>query len=354
MTDRRRFLGTLLAASAMPRLSWADAGSPAFLAAARERNGAYALFGLTARGEDLFRVPLPGRGHAGAAHPERPEAVVFARRPGTYALVLSCVGGHVRHRLAAPEGRAFNGHGAFSLGGDRLYTSEVIAETGEGRIGLWDRNAGYRRVGDIPSHGIGPHEIRRMPGSELLVVANGGIHTQPGGREKLNIPTMAPNLSYVAPDGTLRQQIAPAHHMQSIRHVSISATGLVAFAMQWQGDLLETPPLLGLHRLGDAAPVWAQAGERHFAMKGYVGSVSFFARDSRVAISSPWGGRVQIFDAKGRYLEELRRTDVCGLAAEGRALVVTDGLGTFATVEHGRFTGHTKAPRSWDHHIVPL
>ena len=91
MTTRRSFLAGLLAAASAPSLSWADAGSPAYLAAAKEPSGTYALFGLAASGQDVFRIALPDRGHAAAAHPPAPEAVAFARRPGTFALVIDCV-----------------------------------------------------------------------------------------------------------------------------------------------------------------------------------------------------------------------------------------------------------------------
>ena len=98
MGTRRGFLAGLFAASALPRLSWADAGDPCYLAAAKERDGGYALFGLDGQGRDLFRIALPDRGHAAAAHPVAPEAVAFARRPGTFALVIDCVTGAVAHR----------------------------------------------------------------------------------------------------------------------------------------------------------------------------------------------------------------------------------------------------------------
>ncbi|MEC7299045.1 MAG: DUF1513 domain-containing protein, partial [Pseudomonadota bacterium] len=145
MTTRRGFLASLLAASTMPRLSWADAGNPAYLSAAREGDGGYALFGLSETGADVFRIPLPGRGHAATAHPTAPEAVAFARRPGTFALVIDCVTGHVAHRLESPSGRHFYGHGAFVAGGDILCTTENDIDSGEGRIGFWSRREGYAR-----------------------------------------------------------------------------------------------------------------------------------------------------------------------------------------------------------------
>ena len=358
MTSRRAFLGTLLAASAVPRLGWADAGDPAFVAAAQEPDGGHALFGLTAEGADCFRVPLPARGHAAAAHPERPEAVAFARRPGTYALVLNCATGAVVRRLSTPPGREFNGHGAYSLDGDTLYTSEVAAETGEGRIGLWSRSAGYRRIGEIASNGIGPHEIRRLPGVETLVVANGGIRTGPGDREKLNLDTMAPNLTYLSPNGAVVATVAlpSASHHASIRHLSVSRSGLVAFAMQWEGEVAEAPALLGLHRVGDPAPRLARApGDLHGAMQGYAGSVAFFDADRSVAISSPKGGRAQIFSAAGDFEYEIPRPDVCGLAASpDGALVLTDGHGTFLATRAGRPSSHLRSDRAWDNHLVAL
>lgn len=357
MTTRRSFLGSLFAASALPALSWADAGSPAFVAAAQEPDGGFALFGLSATGQDTFRIALPARGHAAAAHPTSPEAVAFARRPGTYALVLDCAAGSIISRLSTPDGREFNGHGAFSLDGDTLYTSEVVAETGEGRIGLWSRAKGYARIGEIASGGIGPHEIKRLAQSEVLVVANGGIRTGPGDREKLNLDSMMPNLSYLLPSGEILQtlSLAPDQHHASIRHLSIGPNGLVAFAMQWEGDLEQAPALLGLHRQGDAAPQLAKAPDAlHAMMQGYAGSVAFFANGTEVAISSPKGGRAQVFGSDGAFHYEIVRTDVCGLATGQDGLVLTDGLGTFALARNGSFIGHAKANRAWDNHIVAL
>ena len=357
MTTRRGFLAGLLAAGTWPRLTWADAGSPAFIAAAQEPDGGYALFGLSTDGDDLFRIPLPGRGHAATAHPDVPEAVAFARRPGTFALVINCVTGDLTQQLTAPEGHAFSGHGVFSLDGETLYTSEVVEETGEGRIGIWSRSDGYHRRGDIASGGIGPHEIRRLPGSETLVVANGGIRTTPGGREKLNIATMRPNLTYLAPDGTVQQQIALAEeaHQASIRHLALTATGLVAFAMQWEGDVNAAPPLLGLHRLGDAAATLAVApGGEHAALAGYIGSVAVFDGEQSIAVSSPRGGRVQIFGTDGTYRRTILRDDVCGLAGLGQALVMTDGFGTFVQTLDGKPVSHRSANRAWDNHMVAV
>jgi hypothetical protein len=349
---RRQFLGALIASAGVPALSWADAGDPMFLAAAREADGAYALFGLDQAGQDLFRIPLPTRGHAATAHPSVPEAVAFARRPGTYALVIDCVGGAVTHRLQAPKGRHFYGHGAFIADGDLLVTSENDIATGQGVLGLWSRREGYRRVGERASGGVGPHEILHL-GNDILAVANGGIHTHPDrGREKLNLGTMRPNLSYVTLDGVQEVvTLAPELHQLSIRHLAAQG-GQVAFAMQYQGDPSDEVPLLGLHRRG-AAPVLAQADfPEQLAMKGYAGSVA--SAGDEVASTSPRGGRVHLFDRAGGFVRSTLRRDVCGVSAGAQGLVVTDGMGGVLRLDAEGARALRKAPRAWDNHLIRL
>jgi hypothetical protein len=75
---------------------------------------------------------------------------------------------------------SFRTHGAFSSDdGAIVYTTANDFETLEGRIGLWHAANGYARIGGIPSGGIGPHDLMRLPGSESLLVANGGMATHP-------------------------------------------------------------------------------------------------------------------------------------------------------------------------------
>jgi len=356
MTTRRAFLASLLATGAAPGLGWAAAGNPAYLAAARDASGGFALHGLDADGQSLFAIPLPARGHAGAGHPACAEAVAFARRPGTFALVVDCARGRVAHRLSPPTGQHFNGHGCYARDGTRLYTAEQRSDTSAGRIGVWDVAAGYRRIGDFASGGIGPHEIHLMPDGATLAIANGGIATAPSDRRKLNIDTMRPNLSYLDLAGTVleRVKLDPDLHQNSIRHLSLRNDGLVAFALQWEGADGAAPPLLGLHRRG-AAPVLAQAplaAER--AMQGYAGSVAFSGNDHEVAITSPRGGRLHRFSAKGRFLGAVSRADVCGLAPRADGFLLSDGLGGVLALEGPTPRPLSQHRMSWDNHIVSL
>ena len=202
--DRRRALrllagglaGPLLPASVGARATARD--TPLYLSARAEAGGGFRVSGFAADGASLFDLPLPGRGHSFAVRPGGREAVQFARRPGGFALVLDLARGAIARPVKAPPDRHFYGHGVFSRDGRLLYATESDFENERGVIGIYDAERGYKRQGELPSHGIGPHEIALLSDGETLVVANGGIATHPDlPRVKLNLPTMAPSLCFV-------------------------------------------------------------------------------------------------------------------------------------------------------------
>lgn len=352
MPSRRAFLAGLTAL-ALPKTTWADVGNPTHLAAARQGE-TYVLHGLTAEGSSLFALPLPTRGHAAAAHPARPLAVAFARRPGSFALVVDCSRGAEIARLTPAEGRQFNGHGTFSADGSMLYTSEVVAETSEGRIGLWDGQT-FARIGEWKSGGIGPHDLRLMQDGSLIV-ANGGIATDPRDRAKLNIATMQPNITQLSPGGeVLARADLPDLRQNSIRHLALGPQGQIAFAMQWEGDPAEVVPLLGLWTPGSTPRLCPAPESDAHRMKGYAGSIACNAAGN-IALTSPKGGVVQIFEAAtGAFVVSHAQTDVCGIAPLGRdTFLFSSGTGAVAelSLSGARRLGQTRA--QWDNHIVTL
>lgn len=351
MATRRGFLAGL-AALTLPVPSWADVGSPRFLAAGKLGDG-FVLHGLSALGETTFAIDLPGRGHAACAHPARPIAVAFARRPGTFAVVLDCLSGAVIDQLVPPEGRQFNGHGVFSADGEVLFTSEVIAETSAGRIGLWGL-PDFRRIGEWDTGGIGPHDVKRLPDGQL-VVANGGIQTDPDDRSKLNLDRMRPNLSVLAQDGSLASQAELASDLwqNSIRHLAVNPQGQVAFAMQWEGDPSEAVPQLGLWQPGDEPVLCPPDPTEAFRMQGYAGSVAMTA-DGQIAVTSPRGGVVMIHDAKGVPLATHARADICGIAAMEDGFMASDGTGALWSCTTAQIAPLRLEGPQWDNHLVPL
>lgn len=350
---------TLLAASAASIAvgeTWAEAGGAVFVSAARTGAGDYALCGLSARGDIVFSHKLPSRGHAAAAHPRRAEAVAFARRPGRFGIVLDCATGDITHRLTPPPGRHFYGHGAYSADGETLLTTENDFETGEGRIGVWAASEGYRRIGERPSGGIGPHEIIRLPDGGFAV-ANGGIRTHPDtGREKLNLDTMRPNLTYLDRTFAITEQVEapPEMRLSSLRHLAVHPDGLVAVAAQWQGDVFEAPPLLALHKPGQSLAFLDGGAAHRRALNGYAGSVAFRGDGREVAITSPRGGVIQSFTLNGALAFQKRHADICGVAGFGEGYLTTSGDGRLRSEGPPGADLVRRHKLAWDNHIVAV
>ncbi len=354
MTTRRNFLHGVLAASFYPTSSWANAGSPAYLSAARKPNGNYALFGLTEEGHVIFNIPLPDRGHAAAAHPQLPIAVAFARRPGTFAIVLDCEKGKELRRLNAPIGRHFYGHGAFSADGAHLFTTENDYEKAEGMVGVWDVHAGYKRIGEFSSGGVGPHELRLMPDGKTLVIANGGIETHPdSGREKLNIPMMQPNLSYISLHGELQetQSLPGDMRLASIRHIDVNVDGLVALGCQWQGSQTNLG-LVATHKRGETIQLISDTAA--YDVQGYIGSIAFSRDGTEVLATSPKGGIALLHSLKTKSTKGFSIKDVCGAAPAVNGVALTTGSGQINILENKIVKYDVVQNVAWDNHLIAL
>ncbi|MEM6729698.1 MAG: DUF1513 domain-containing protein, partial [Pseudomonadota bacterium] len=208
----------------------------------------------------------------------------------------------------------------------------------------------FNRIGEISSGGIGPHEIRRLPETDTLVVANGGIETHPAsGRTKLNIPLMRPNLSYLSADGHLLDMMEPApdHRLNSIRHIDVARDGTVAFGNQWQAAA-NPAPLIGLHRMG-AAPRYPAAGTYEREARAYIGSVAISPDGAEVTATAPRGGKVFKVSLPDGALSQESIEDSSGVAYLGPTRFLTSGQGTVRVGETAR--AH---PVAWDNHLVPI
>jgi hypothetical protein len=323
--------------------------------------GAEPSFGVAAldrSGKVLFTTATPGRAHAIMPRPGMAEAVVFARRPGRWFQTLSLADGTPGPVVRAPDDRRFTGHGDYSADGRILYVAEDDVPREEGAIGIYDAADGYRRIGVIPTHGLGPHELILMRDGSTLAVANGGVITHPDtGRAKLNLDSMDSSLTYVeAATGKLLDKIRlPEEHANlGIRHIALLDDGGVAFGVQDERPIGMLQPLTGAHRPGSGAVRQFDAPEDVLSrMQGYIGSV---ASDGRtVAASSPMGGLIGLWNAAdGAWLGSTALADGCGLAPNGEGYLATSGLGVIEPVSVSAEAGpERKAPAyRWDNHLT--
>lgn len=356
--QRRDFFGKVLAGLStvtLPLPVWADAGAPDFVTAGNKPDNSTWLVGLGVAGDVRFQIPIPGRGHAAALHPTRPEAVAFARRPGRFAVIIDCTTGSEIARLDSPDARHFYGHGAFSPDGTLLFTAENDYDAPAGVLGIWDAADGYKRIGEITSGGIGPHEVLSLQDGGL-VVANGGIQTHPDmGRAKLNLPTMQTNLTYLDTHGAITEQVAltGGMHQNSIRHIALDHRGNVVAALQWQGSPTRQVPLVLRHTRGTDPSFLPHPDAQH--LKHYAGSIATCIESGEIAVTGPKGSHVLFFNADGTPNGSALHGTAAGVARSpsGGLMITRDG-----GLVH-RKNGIEKlipvaGDWSWDNHLVPI
>lgn len=342
--DRRTFLkgaGVLFASALAERQAVALSRSDmVFAATCRRPDGRYGAVLLNDAFEVIREIPLPDRGHDVTFNRQTGDAVIFARRPGNFAIVFDCKKLLEPRTVLAPEGRHFYGHGVYSPDGKLLYATENDFEAAEGKIGIYDATDGYRRIGEISSFGIGPHDVVLTPDGRHLVIANGGIETHPDfGRAKLNIPLMEPSIVFVDRDtGTLIERHQPPQnlHKLSLRHLAITFEGQVIFGAQYEGPAHDHPPLTGRLALGDEIRFWDCLSDTACQRRNYIGSVAISRDGVAAALSAPRDNAFALISiVDGTVLRSDRILGVCGVAADRMGFVASSDTGYLDSLHNG-------------------
>lgn len=365
--DRRAFLGVLPLLGGMsvwPSFGFAgeDKKAALYAAARRSDKGQFSAALFNEVGEILRIIALPARGHDFAVRPGHSELVVFARRPGTFAIAFSPDKTRAPLLFRAKSSRHFYGHGVFSADGRLLYSTENDHETSVGVIGVRDATNGYKQIGEFPSYGIGPHDMALLADGETLVIANGGIETSPEtGRQILNLGEMAPSLVYVNrwTGDLIEKHELPADIRQlSIRHLTVAQNNRVIFGCQYKGPKGDRPALMGFHDRGGELQLREAAHDIHHQMQNYVGSVTADKTGEIIAASHPQGGLITFWRSSDLKLLGSRvMPDGCGVARTKKAqgFLLSSGHGKLAEVsslKEDMAIVKTHKGTSFDNHMV--
>jgi hypothetical protein len=166
-------------------------------------------------------------GHSVVGNPARPRRVVLVgQRPGKRSCEIDLDDGAVTQVIDSGSGRYFYGHGAYSEDGTLFYATENDVETGAGLVTVRDA-ATFKVLGEFPTHGADPHEMRPLGDGTTFVVCNGGITTGEGPPER------RPSLCYVdAASGKLLSRDTLPRGDRSIRHLAVTDRNDVALALR--------------------------------------------------------------------------------------------------------------------------
>lgn len=325
-------------------------------------DGDFGVAKLAEDGSILWSVPTDRRVHGVLPRPHSRDVVALARRPGRRATIIDAVAGRITGTFETGPARHLYGHGIFSPDGKWLLTTENDFEAGAGVIAIRNARDGYRLSAEIPSYGIGPHELRWYVPGRILAVANGGIRTHPEtGRAKLNLAEMSPSLCYVdAGSGRLiaRQSLPDELHRLSIRHLAVNRRHEVVVAMQYEGDGYDRMPLVAVDRHMSGLKLLQAPEPVLTAMRNYCGSVVLDATGAIAAVSCPRGNLVTFWSmAGGGLMDTMALPDGCGVASAGAArFMVTGGTGAVSLIDLKKGQRQdlnppqTRYPQ-WDNHL---
>ncbi len=329
MQTRRSALGALTglaAIGAWPSLGMAKTATSLRFVAAWTRAGQCSVGVLAASAQHRLRVVssqrVPTRAHGVQALADG-TLLAVAKRPGDWLMRWAAGRSDAAQWQWAEPGRAFNGHAIVSPDGQRIYTTETHLDIGQGLVGVRDART-LAKLGEWPTFGMDPHELvwdtsTSTPAQPNLIVANGGIPTQPEtGRAKLHLQAMDSSIVRLdARSGELLGQWRLSDQRLSLRHlawqVAASDAGrspVLGIALQAEHDSSEqkqSAPVLALFD-GSALRTAPAVGTTH----GYGGDIA--ALPNGWAVSCPHVHSVAVFDAAGQWREWLPLPHACALA----------------------------------------
>lgn len=303
-------------------------------------------------------VLLPKRAHDVIPVPGTPsQAIAVARRPGTF---LHRFDFHSATSLLHKEVevmRYFSGHAAFSNDERTLFTSEHDLISGNGLLGVRAADT-MEKLTEIPTYGVGPHEILVEPDGNLLI-ANGGVLTIPGAYAANQISEpISPSLVRVDPkNGKLLGQWHLPDSWLSIRHLALGRNGNVGIALQSAHPVVDA-------RL--AAPVFALLDNNRLRLvkaadgvnlQGYAGDIACVHRSEQdlFVLGCSHAEALAIWSTDGIWIGSVPLTSACAVAANGKILTAVTDKGEMVSLsESGAITRHPNLGVEWDNHAVSI
>ena len=295
-----------------------DAADELWISAQGKQQETFGLGWTTPDGQSA-RLAVGFRGHDVLPHALFAErALLIGRHPERELVEVDLIEGRIVRRITCAPEHELAGHACFSADGAVLFTTESNFERGEGRVVARDARD-YRVLDEWSSHGIGPHELLRMPDGRTLAVANGGLLTHPrSGDEVLNLDTMVSTLSFIdASSGELLDEQRVDEQRASIRHLDVSDRGELSVALQMQrrgDDDQHQAPLAAIYDARRGLRVISEPAPLLWQCEDYMGSTRINSRSRVAGFTSPRGDIALFWDLDTLTpVGHHRLHDVCGL-----------------------------------------
>lgn len=194
--------------------------------------------------------------------------------------------------LPASHGRYFYGHGAYSVDGELLYSTETELDNGDGVIAVRDSRT-MEPLGEFPTFGKEPHECKLIDGGSTMVVTNGGG----------DLRGDAPSVTYID-IGTKRllEKVKLTNARLNTGHLAISNTGSLVVVSAPRSGLSTDLGGVSIRPRGDVMQTIANPEAVTQRMIGEALSVIIHPDAGLAAVTHPDGNIVTIWSLSDRRL----------------------------------------------------
>jgi hypothetical protein len=222
--------------------------------------------------------------------------------------------------IPGASGRYFYGHGAYSIDGSLLYSTETMLKTKDGVIALRDADT-LKILGEFPSYGKEPHECKLIDGGQTMVVTNGGG----------NMQGETPNVAYIDMNSEkLLEKVELTNARLNTGHFSVSDTGsLVVVSAPREGLSNQHLGGVSIRPRGDYMESIASPLAVTQRMKGEALSVVIHPDAGLAAVTHPDSNMVTIWSLHDRKLVkviELEKARGVELTSDMKSFVISYGF----------------------------
>lgn len=176
------------------------------------------------------RIPVGFLPHGFAQDPTRLERAALFEKKGAGGAIVDVDTMTFTRAIAASPGCRFYGHGVFSADGARLFVVEAEHQTERGRLSVRD-GATLEVIGDLPTHGVAPHDCVLVDEGKTLVITNGG-----GARGT----TDTPSVTFVdLATGALKERLGIASAEINAGHIAVGEGGAIVVSSAPRSGLSE-------------------------------------------------------------------------------------------------------------------
>lgn len=245
-------------------------------------------------------IPLRFFAHGITPHPTNPDIVTLFEKKGPGACEVNLKTKKVLRMIETVEDRYFYGHGVYSQDGNLLYSTEATFRGENGVIAIRNTET-MKIVGEFPSYGKAPHDLKMINHGETLVVTNGG------GRKEELLKGARPNVSYVDIKSQKKLEVVelPNENINA-GHLSLSSKmDLVVVSAPRAGQ----SSLLGgvsFRPSGEPVITVNQPAEIIQKMKAESLSIALHESTQTVGVTNPDGNILTFWDYKtGKFLKAI-------------------------------------------------